>query len=105
MKDNMITITTEDGRQIDCIILFTYHSEDYGHDYVVFKDPKSNTAGACIYVPDGNGQGKLSDIENDEEFEMLQDVLDEWLENNQDKLEEDCECSSCNGNCSCGGCN
>lgn len=100
MMDNMITITTEDGREIDCQILFTYHSEDFMHDYVVFKDPNSNTAGACIYTPTDNGKGTLSDIESDEEWELLQDVLNDWLEQNADKLDS---CASCGGACECGG--
>lgn len=99
MKENIITITTEDGKEIDCQILFTYHSEDFMHDYVVFKDPKSNTAGAAIYIPEGDGKGRLSDIENDEEWEMLQDALDDWIEKHQSEL------PSCDGDCSCdGGC-
>ncbi len=100
MMDNMITITTEDGREIDCQILFTYHSEDFMHDYVVFKDPKSNTAGACIYIPTENGKGTLSDIESDEEWEMLQDVLNDWLDKNSSKLES---CDNCGDSCGCNG--
>ncbi len=97
MKENIITITTEDGKEIDCEILFTYHSPDFNHDYVVFKDPKSNTAGAAIYKPEGDGSGRLSDIESDDEWEMLQDALDDWLEKNGSQY------TSCEGECSCGG--
>lgn len=101
MKDNMITITTDDGRIIECVILFTYHSDDFNHDYVVFKDPNSNTAGACIYHPQKDGKGTLSDIESDDEWEMLQDALNDWLEKNSDKYEE--SCGGCGGSCQCGG--
>lgn len=97
--NNMITITTEDGKEVNCEILFTYHSDDFNNDYVVFMDPKTKTCGACIYIPTEGNKGKLEDIKNDEEWEMLQDVLDDWLDKNQDKISS----CGCGDSCDCGG--
>ena len=67
MVDRTITLYTEDGKELIADILFTYHSEDFSHDYVVFQIRESGEASAAIYVPGENGQGSLEKIETDEE--------------------------------------
>ena len=95
--NNIITIVNEKNEEIKCEILFTYFSEEYGHHYVVFKAPDGETCGAAIYTEEGEGKGRLDQIENDEEWAMLEEVLNDWAES------QDSECS-CSGACSCGEC-
>lgn len=98
MSQNTITIVNEKNEEIKCEILFTYFSEEFNHHYVVFKAPNANTAGAAIYVEEGNGQGRLDQIENDEEWAMLEEVLNDWADNQANQ-----GCGSCGGQCGCGG--
>lgn len=104
MNDRTITIVNEDGKEIKCEILFTYFSEEFNHHYVVFKAPEGNNAGAAIYVEEENGQGRLDQIENDEEWAMLEEVLNDWADKNYS--ESSCDCESCgsgwSGCSSCG---
>ena len=38
MDDRKITLVDEEGRKIECEIIFTYHSDDLNKDYIVFMD-------------------------------------------------------------------
>lgn len=93
----------EKNESIECEILFTYYSEDYNHHYVVFKADDSNNVGAAIYVEGTNGSGTLESIENDEEWAMLEEVLNDWAENQTSQCGCGGDCS-CNGSCDCEGC-
>ncbi len=104
MVDRTITLYTEDGKELIADILFTYHSEDFSHDYVVFQIRESGEASAAIYVPGENGQGSLEKIETDEEWQLLEELLDDYA--NQEENSGCGGCSSCGGcseDCACGG--
>lgn len=96
MEDRTLTITTDNGEEILCEILFTTHSAEFNKDYVVFVEKGTNTASAAIYNASDNGEGTLTQITSDEEWEMLEELLDDYY-NNQE--------SGCEGSCdSCVGC-
>ena len=96
MQDRTLTLIQDDGKEILCDILFTYHSEEFNKDYVVFQVRGEASASAAIYHPEDNGKGSLERIESDEEWEMLEELLDDYY-NNQE--------SGCEGSCdSCVGC-
>ena len=104
MVDRTVTLYTEDGKELIADILFTYHSEDFSHDYVVFQIRESGEASAAIYVPGENGQGSLEKIETDEEWQLLEELLDDYA--NQEENRGCGGCSSCGGcseDCACGG--
>jgi uncharacterized protein YrzB (UPF0473 family) len=95
--DRSITITGDDGKTYEGIILFTYHYDKTNKDYVVFQIKGSDTASAAIYHPEDGGNGELEKIETDDEWEMLGKLLEDY----QDSLEDD----DCDGNCEgCSGC-
>ncbi|HBF86252.1 MAG TPA: hypothetical protein DDW54_01080 [Clostridiales bacterium] len=78
---NIMTVIDEDGTERDMEILFTYHSEEYGKDYVVFfTDDKEEDISAAVYTEKDDNGGELSEIESDEEWAMLDKVLEEYLE-------------------------
>ncbi len=81
--DNIITITNENGKEIKCEILFTYHSDDFNHDYVVFKETNTLNVSAAIYNENGDGTGSLDQIDNEEEWALIEDLLEEWQEKNE----------------------
>jgi len=83
MDDKTLIITTEDGKEIVVNILFTYHSDEYNKDYVVFED-KDGVTSASVYKDLGEGKGELSEIESDEEWNMLEELL-----NSEDEEEEE----------------
>ena len=94
MEDRTITLISDDGKEIKAQILFTYHHDEFNKNYVVFM--ANGQASAAEYFDEGNGQGQLGDIKTDEEWEMLNDLLEEFMENQKEGA-----CGGCNG-CECG---
>ncbi|MCR5112761.1 MAG: DUF1292 domain-containing protein [Acholeplasmatales bacterium] len=99
MQDRTITLTDDSGKTITAQILFTYHSDDLNKNYVVFLDTNTNQASAAEYFDDGNGSGHLGDIQSEDEWEMLNDLFEEYMENMSNNQKEG-ECC-CGGNCGC----
>jgi uncharacterized protein YrzB (UPF0473 family) len=101
MEDNTLYIKTDDGKEIKCTILFTHHSDEYNKDYVVFVDDK-NICSAAIYNPKDNGNGELLEIKTEEEWNMLEKLLNTYNSENEAKNEVcDSNCDNCSkkGNC------
>ena len=93
MDDRTITLVDDSGKEVKAQILFTYHSDDFDKNYVVFM--VNGQASAATYFDDGTGSGRLGDIETDEEWEMLNDLLQEFVENQKE--------GACGGCCGCQG--
>ncbi|MCF0117413.1 MAG: DUF1292 domain-containing protein [Bacilli bacterium] len=72
IEDKEIIITDEDGTQTKFNILFTFVNEDTHLNYVLFYDPNDEeNISAMRYKDDGT----LEDIESDEEWDMVEEVL------------------------------
>ena len=104
MEDKTLVITTEDGKEIKCTILFTNHSDEFNKDYVVFVDEK-NVASAASYKDNGDGKGELEEIKTEAEWNYLEKLLNQYNSDDEitDSCDSDCEnCSCCpnSGNCS-----
>lgn len=113
MENNILEVNV-DGKDEKCEILFTYFSEEYNNHYIIFRPLESDSITAMIYKDDdsGKGTGELQPITTDKEWEMIEEVVNKWLEE-QDKNESDCCSGGCCGcdcddeeedECSCGGC-
>lgn len=113
--EKLLTITTEDGTEVLCEILFTHYSEEFKKNYVVFCEKGTNQASAAIFFPSesGDGNGSLEQIKTEEEWEMLEDLLESYVDEATEDGEgcghscEDCghECDGdCDGDddCECG---
>lgn len=100
MEDRTITITTETGEEIICDILFTHHSDDFNKDYVVFVKRGTDEASASEYVPNEDGTGRLVPVETDEEWTLLEDLLEDYVKNSEID-DNSCQggCASCGGSC------
>jgi len=89
-EEKILTIINEDGKEINATILFTHHSEETGKDYVVFKPEDDEVVTAACYKPDGEN-GELEEIETEEEWEMLDELLENYLNDEEDQEEEEIE--------------
>lgn len=77
MDDNKLTLVSDDGTEVMCNILFTHEKE--GTHYVVFEMIESGEVTGAIYEPDEDeSQGTFKDIETEEEWEMLETLLDSY---------------------------
>ncbi len=107
MEDRTLTITTENGDEILCEILFTTHSEEFKKDYVVFVEKGTQNASAASYVQGEEGRGTLEQIKTEEEWKMLEELLDDYLTRKEKEENDSCDgsCSSCSSSCdSCSSC-
>lgn len=83
MDDKTLRVIDEHGNEIDYEIVFTYTDDSSKKSYVVYKEPgDSDEVFAAIYEPDGDG-GNLLPIETDEEWDMIEEKLDAYLESEE----------------------
>lgn len=87
-NNDQITIVDENGQEQHFEILFTFESEDFNKSYVLLY-PKGTLGDdevelqAFAYVEDENGEeGILQAIETDEEWDMVEEVLNTFIEEN-----------------------
>lgn len=81
--DNQITLIAEDGSELLCNVILTYHHDETGYDYVIFEMPDGEVS-AARYDATDEESGEIIDIETDEEWDMINDVLEDYY----DSLEE-----------------
>jgi len=83
-KDDVITLVDDDGNETLFNILFTFDSEDFGHSYILIY-PADAAADeevdiqAYIFDPDDGNNGELKLIESDDEWDMVEQVLNTFL--------------------------
>lgn len=105
-NERRLTFIDEEGNEILCEILFTFESKEFNKNYVLFypvngaEDEDDIEVMAASYLPGEEGNGELFPIETDEEWEMIEDVLEQFEEAEDgcgcgcedDCDDEDCEC-------------
>ena len=85
--DNLITLVDDQGNESLYEILFTFESEDYGKSYILLipagSEPEEQVdVLAFAFNPDEDDDAKdaeLYNIESDEEWDMVEGVLDTFL--------------------------
>ena len=86
IEDNKMVITDEEGNEHIVTILFTYHHDERNKDYVVFvSDEDEDSAIAMSYTSDG----ELEEIEDDDEYEEIQELLDAYYDGELESVKEE----------------
>lgn len=85
MEDKTFTVIDENGNETLCEIIFTFHSEEYNKNYVIYSMPGKEEedeleVSAACYEESGENEGILKPIETDEEWELVEQVLEEFDE-------------------------
>lgn len=90
MDENKLTIIY-DGEEVMCDILFTHYSEETMKNYVVFQFSDRDEISAAVFVETENGEGYFEDVQTDEEWEMLDELLENFIGDSQesDDAEDD----------------
>ena len=83
MKEETMTfeITNDEGRKVECEVLFTFESDETKKNYMVYTDntvdAEVNTkVYASIYNPDED-ETKLLPIETEKEWKIIETILEE----------------------------
>ena len=89
-----VSITLEDDSVMECVVLCILDVQDREYIAVIPEDEDSEDVYLYRYSESEDGQPDLSNIETDEEYEMVAEAFDEWLdeeEYEESLLEEDGE--------------
>ena len=95
IKDSQLVFVNENGEEVICDILFTYHSENFNKDYVFFipveniNDDGTNDVACASYIEKDNAIGELNSVESDEEWEELSEVFNSFLLDTEEDSEEE----------------
>ncbi len=87
--DDLLIVTDENGEELECVIVMTFESEDFGKSYVVYriKDDETGEYFAASFDPEDTDEGQLVPIETDEEWDLVEEVLESFLEDEEEKEE------------------
>ena len=92
--DIIVTLELDDGTEVECAILTIFDVKDI--DYIALiplnEDGEGNEDGEVLiyrYAEDGEGNPSLSNIENDEEYEIVAERFDEILDEDEFGDDED----------------
>ena len=77
VKDNQIIIEDDGGQEHLMEILFTYEHEQRNKKYVFFFDPNNEEE---ILVMSYNDEGELFPIDDDEEYDEIEEVFNAFEE-------------------------
>ena len=74
-------VIDENGNEIECEVLFTFESDETGKNYIVYTDNTTDDEGntkvyASIYNPNEENL-KLTAIETEKEWKIIETILDE----------------------------
>lgn len=88
INENQMVVTSQEGEEQVCDILFTH--EHNGKNYVVFEFVDSGEVSAAVYQPgEGEDEGEFFDIETDEEWDMLDRVLQAFYDEIEQEVDEE----------------
>ena len=97
-QDTM-TIVDENGDEHVCEVILTFESKDFGKSYVLYHilgtededDTDEIEIHASSFTPkeDGEEDGELLPIEDDAEWEMIEETLNTFLDEEEEDEEEE----------------
>jgi uncharacterized protein YrzB (UPF0473 family) len=97
-NDNMIFVYDEEGNQIEMEVLFTFDADENdvrfkGNKYILFFNPNDENpmVQAARYIEKDDHAGSLEPIpeSNIEEWEMIEEVYNAFVEDEEDDSEDE----------------
>ena len=78
-----VTLELDDGTEVECVVITIFEAD--GRDYIALlpEDGEEAEEGEVFlyrFAEDAEGNPDLSNIESDEEYEIVADAFDEWLD-------------------------
>lgn len=83
MKEELMTfkITNDEGKEVECEVLFTFESDETKKNYIVYTDntvdDEGNTRVYASVIKEDAGKTRLLPVESDKEWKIIETVLDE----------------------------
>ena len=91
-KKNKFIVINDEGKEIECEVLFTFESEETNKNYIVYTDNSRDEIGnikvyASIFDPNSDTT-KLDPIETEKEWNMIESILETLQEEAKDNNED-----------------
>ena len=79
-EHSTITLTMEDNTEVECAILTIFPVDAQEYIALLPLDNEDGEVYLYRYSEDANGEPSLDNIESDEEYEIVSDAFDEYLD-------------------------
>ena len=91
-KKGLFTIVNDEGKEIECEILFTFDSDETKKSYIVYTDNTLDEEGstkvyASVYDPTGQNPS-LMPIETEKEWLVIENILSSVQQKIEQSVEE-----------------
>ena len=91
-KKNKFIVINDEGKEIECEVLFTFESEETNKNYIVYTDNTMDEIGnikvyASIFDPN-NENTKLEPIETEKEWKIIENILETLQEEAKKETDE-----------------
>ncbi len=78
-----VTLTLDDDTEVECVVVTIFEAGE--RDYIALlptegAEAEEGEVYLYRYAEDEDGNPELTNIENDEEYEIVADAFDEWLD-------------------------
>lgn len=80
--EKKLIVIDQNGNEKEMTILFTFDSEDYNKQYVLFYDQNDDE---MIFASSYDDQGNLTIVDDPQEWEMVEEVLEAFSEDQDQK--------------------
>ena len=85
-------VIDENGKEIECEVLFTFDSDETNKSYIVYTDDTTDEQGntrvyASTYTPNSENLN-LQPIETDKEWKIIETILNELQEETKSSVED-----------------
>lgn len=85
-------VIDDNGKEIECEVLFTFESDETGKNYIVYTDNTTDEQGntkvyASIYTPNEENLN-LTAIETEKEWKIIETILNELQEEVKSNMED-----------------
>lgn len=89
---NVFKVMNDEGKEVECEVLFTFDSEETNKSYMVYTDNTTDSDGnvkvyASVYDPDGDNT-ELLPIETEREWKIIETILESIQEESKKDTDE-----------------
>ena len=87
MENETMVVVNELGEEVLYEIVLTFENQEFGKHYVIYKLPgdENDEVFASSYNPDSKDGGELKPIESDPEWDMVEEVLNTFTEEEEEE--------------------
>ncbi len=92
-EEMFVTLTLDDDTEVECLVVTIFEANE--KDYIALlptegEEAEEGEVYLYRYSEDADGNPNLESIESDEEYEVVADAFDEWLDAQEyDEIAED----------------